>query len=241
MRGNPICFNDLSGGGAEDPQTEPRLTPAVPQTKKTEKNAIEEAVNSENPDVLTPDSRTALLKKVTDKTQTNRAARKIAAKIETETEELVKRIPDQKEEMVRQAIKNYVARSTAIQEAARANRATINQNVLELDFALNTIRAQIPGGEKRRITYRSVAYDNVATIPYGSNVGNAINVNDFVGDLGFVSTSEHRHFVLGKTQTKAPAALLRQVIYSFSGVPVALHFPGIAYSNANEEEMRSPN
>jgi len=205
------------------------------KTKNTEKKALNSTGNNDN---LTDKKRNSLIDKLKDKDQSSKAARKIAAEIEIESEGLVNQIANPLDQQrVRKAIKDYVTSSTAIQTEARNNPAVLSQAVTDLDFALNTIRAQMAGGEKRRITYRSITYDaGVATIPYGLNVGgNIINVNDFVGDLAFQSTSEHRQFVLGKTQTNAPPALVKQAIYSFSGVPIALDFPLVAYSNANEK------
>ncbi|MFM7888974.1 MAG: DUF4157 domain-containing protein [Pseudanabaena sp.] len=205
------------------------------ETKNTEKKAIASAGNNDN---LTDNKREALLSKLKNNDQSSSAARKIAAEIELESEQLVSQIANPVDQQrVRKAIKDYVTSSTAIQTDARKNPAVLSQAVTDLDFALNTIRAQMAGGEKRRITYRSITYDNgVNDIPYGLNVnGNIINVNDFVGDLGFQSSSEHRQFVLGKTQTNVPPALVKQVIYSFSGVPIALDFPIVAYSNSNEK------
>ncbi len=207
------------------------------KTKNTEKKAIASAGNNDN---LTDNKRNALIDKLEDKDQSSEAARKIAAEIELESETLVGQIANLADQQrVRKAIKDYVTSSTAIQNEARNNPAVLSQAVTDLDFALNTIRAQMAGGEKRRITYRSITYDNgVNDIPYGLNVGgNIINVNDFVGDLAFQSTSEHRQFVLGKAQTNAPPALVKQAIYSFSGVPIALDFPLVAYSNANEKAL----
>jgi len=115
----------------------------------------------------------------------------------------------------------------------------LSQNVLNLDVALQAIRQQIKENDQtnERIVYRSIDYDRgVDTIPYGKQV----NVGDYVGDLGFLSTSEHRQFILGKEQTREVTGLLKLAIYGRSGAPIALHFSAgsqNSYTNPNEKEM----
>jgi hypothetical protein len=203
------------------------------ETKSTER----EILGHTAPDAsLDAEDRQDLVDK-TRKGQSLAQARKIAAQVEAESERLVGSIADPAEQAaVRQAIKNYVSSSTAIQDSARQDDVP-TQNVIDLANALDTIRGQMAENEKRKIVYRSISYDALDEIPYGqaSAAGEQIQVGDTVFDYGFLSTSEHRQFILGKTQTKKKPGLVRFVISSRTGVPIALHFDLIAYSNPNEK------
>lgn len=176
-----------------------------------------------------------------DKGQTAARARAIAAQIEAESEALVSRLPDQERAAVRAALKDYVSSSVAIQTDARSNPSAPGQAVQALDAALDAIRNELAnrGTATDRIVYRSISYDDAADIPYGqaSPAGALINQGDLVGDLGFLSTSEHRQFVLGKEQTAQVQGLLKLAIHGSSGVPIAIDFPLIAYSNANQQAL----
>ena len=208
----------------------------IQRTKKTEKKIIEQYGDAED---LTDEQSQQLINKMR-KGQSFRNARKIAAEIEAETAVLVQSLSPQEGEQVKKAIKNYVASSTAIQNSAR-NQETLAENVRQLDWTLDIIRQQIAENKKRRITYRSITYDRLDEIPYDRDESeNSIKVGDTVSDLGFVSTSEHRQFILGKTQTGKTTALLKLAILGFSGVPIALHIQEngfISYSNANELKL----
>ncbi len=163
-------------------------------------------------------------------------AREIAAIAERESEGLLSSVAPNLKSRVKQAIKDYVTDSAPIQSASRGNN--INQAVQALDFALNTLRARINGGtgSKARITYRSITYDSMDEVPYGNtNATNPVAIGDIVGDKGFLSTSEHRQFILGKTQNEAPPALLKIAIYSTTGVPIAIQTGPTAYTNQNEQ------
>jgi hypothetical protein len=203
------------------------------ETKSTEREVL---ANTAPDASLGAEDRQELVDK-TRKGQSLAQARKIAAQVETESERLVASIADPAEQAaVRQAIKNYVSSSTAIQDSARQDDVP-TQNVIDLANALDAIRAQMTENEKRKIVYRSISYDALDEIPYGkaSASGEQIQVGDTVFDYGFLSTSEHRQFILGKTQTKKKPGLVRFVINSRTGVPIALHFDLIAYSNPNEK------
>jgi hypothetical protein len=203
------------------------------ETKETERGILEHTA----PDAaLGAEDREDLIDK-TRKGQSLAQARKIAAEVEAESERLVASIADPNDQAeVRAAIKNYVSSSTAIQDSARQDDVP-TKNVLDLDKALKAIRAQMAENEKRKIVYRSISYDALDEIPYGnaSASGEQVQVGDTVFDYGFLSTSEHRQFILGKTQTKKKPGLVRFVINSRTGVPIALHFDLIAYSNPNEK------
>lgn len=167
-------------------------------------------------------------------------AREIAAQIEAETAQLIQAVPAVQRGAVENAIKDYVTSSTNIQNNARGDPAGINDSVRNLDAALQAIRAQMTESQKTRIVYRSISYDSVGDIPYGRAGAPSISVGDAVYDTGFLSTSEHRQFILGKTQTKKVAGLLRLAIHGKSGVPIAIHFfegAKMSYSNANEKAM----
>jgi hypothetical protein len=176
-----------------------------------------------------------------DKGQSTKRARAIAAQTEAESNTLVAGLLPNQQGAVREAIRNYVASSSAIQGDARNNPNAPNQAVQALDAALNAIRQQIAaiGGGNDRIVYRSISYDSGAKIPYGqaNDDGNIINVGDFVGDLGFLSTSEHRQFVVGKEQTRQVQGLLKLAIHSRTGVPIAIDIPRLAYSNTNQQAL----
>jgi hypothetical protein len=169
-----------------------------------------------------------------DKDQSYSSARAIAAQIEAESDQLVSALPPPQQTNVRAAIKDYVTSSTAIQNDARNNPNAPNQAVQALDAAIEAIRQQLAANQpsNERIVYRSISYASGADIPYG----NIINVGDFVGDKGFLSTSQHRQFVLGKTQASVQG-LLKLAIHGRSGVPIAINIPIAAYSNANEKAM----
>jgi hypothetical protein len=175
-----------------------------------------------------------------DKDQSYSRARAIAAQIEAESDQLVSALPQPQQTNVRAAIKDYVTSSTAIQNDARNNPNAPNQAVQALDAALVAIRQQLAANQasNERIVYRSISYASGADIPYGQadQLGNIINVGDFVGDKGLLSTSEHRQFVLGKTQASVQG-LLKLAIHGRSGVPIAINIPNAAYSNANEKAM----
>jgi hypothetical protein len=103
---------------------------------------------------------------------------------------------------------------------------------------LNTIGNQRNQNEGS-LTFRAVSYEKgVNSISYGLTVENeTINEGDFVSDLGFLSTSELRHFILGKMETgNRSKPNLKLAIVSFSGVPVAFHFDR-AYSNQREKQL----
>lgn len=176
-----------------------------------------------------------------DKGQTNSKARAIAAQTEAEADQLVGALPDQQQQQVRAAIRDYVASSTAIQTDARNNPNAPGLAVQALDAALAAIRQQLAANNasNERIVYRSISYNSGADIPYGhaDQNGNIINVGDFVGDKGFLSTSEHRQFVLGKEQTGAVQGLLKLAIHGKTGVPIAINIPAIAYSNTNQKAL----
>ncbi|HEX3760566.1 MAG TPA: DUF4157 domain-containing protein [Kofleriaceae bacterium] len=187
---------------------------------------------------LSADHRDALIDKM-DKDQTFERARAIAAQIEAESERLVSALPAQQQDQVRAAIRNYVASSTAIQNDVQNNPNAPGQAVLALDAALVVIQAQIANTDRDRIVYRSVTYDAVTDIPYGqaNAAGHIINVGDVVGHPGFASSSEHRQFVLGKEQTGQVRAMLKLAIHGTSGVPIAIDFPIVAYSNSNQQAI----
>lgn len=206
------------------------------QPKQTETRIIGEAAVAGG---LTAGHSQQLIDKM-DKKQSLKKARAIATQIEQETSNLVNALPQNQQALVQQAIQDYVSSSTAIQNNARTSPNAVNQSVQNLDAALAAIQGQINANNapNSRITYRSITYNNVNEIPYGHNVnGNIINVGDAVGDRGFLSTSEHRQFVLGKTQTGAIGALLKVAIHSSSGVPIALHIPNVSYTNPNEQAL----
>jgi len=205
------------------------------ETKATERAVLE---NTPAGAALADDDRQDLIDK-SRKGQSLAQARKIAAQVEAESEQLVASIANPADQAtVRQAIKNYVSSSTAIQNSARDDDVPTAM-VTELDDALTAIRAQMAQNDQRRIVYRSISYDAIDEIPYGkaSAAGEQIQVGDTVFDYGFLSTSEHRQFILGKTQTVKRPGIARFIISSRTGVPIALHFDQIAYSNANERAL----
>ena len=205
------------------------------ETKETEREIL---ANTAPGAALGAEDRQDLVDK-TRKGQSLAQARKIAAQVEAESERLVASIADPAEQAsVRQAIKNYVSSSTAIQNSARDDDVP-SAMVTELADALDAIRAQMAQNEKRKIVYRSISYDAIDEIPYGqaSSAGEQVRVGDTVFDYGFLSTSEHRQFILGKTQTKQRPGMVRFVINSHTGVPIALHFPVISYTNPNEQAL----
>jgi len=174
------------------------------------------------------------------KGQTSSNARKIAALTEAESERLVQALPGPQENQVRNAIKDYVSSSRAIQDDARDNPNAVNLAVQALDAALQAIRQQLLANNEsnERVVYRSISYPSGADIPYGQMAnGSIINVGNYVGDLGFLSTSEHRQFILGKEQTGQVTGLLKLAIHGRSGVPIAIDIPLIAYSNTNQQAL----
>ncbi|HEY9802620.1 MAG TPA: DUF4157 domain-containing protein [Leptolyngbyaceae cyanobacterium] len=204
-------------------------------TKRTEKEILNEIPHSG----LTGEHSQKLIEKM-GKDQSFSKSRKIAAEVEAESENLVKGLPHDQKELVRQAINNYVSSSTAIQVSARGDQNALSQSVLQLDAALQAIRQQININNQTnaRIVYRSISYESAADIPYGQRAGGQqVNVGDYVGDLGFLSTSEHRQFVLGKEQVQQAAGLLKIAIYGKSGVPIALHIPPTSYTNQNLQTL----
>jgi hypothetical protein len=211
--------------------------PQVQRVKDTEKEAMKGG------DTLSDKNASALVDKVNTTGQSLERAREIAGKVELESEALVASLPVQQAKDVRAAVKNYIASSTAIQTAARADDDA-DVALTMLTAALETIRAQMTQKQKQRIVYRSISYDSVADIPYGrTGGGTTIAEGDIVGDKGFLSTSEHRQFVLGKTQTAAIGGILRLAIHSTEGVPIALHFDAVGYSNQNAKlvhDMAAP-
>ncbi|MGK7872670.1 MAG: hypothetical protein AB4426_04955 [Xenococcaceae cyanobacterium] len=207
----------------------------IQRTKKTEKRIIEQSREAGD---LTAEQSQQLIDKMR-KGQSFSKARKIAAEIEAETAELVEVLSPEQKKTVEEAIQNYVQSSKAIQDSARKAGAPgeLIENVRQLDETIRIIREQIAENKKTRITYRSITYDDVNNIPYGRDVdGKKINVGDTVSDRGFLSTSEHRQFILGKTQKGEVPALLKLAIIGQSGVSIALHFPPphTSYSNENE-------
>jgi hypothetical protein len=198
------------------------------RVKSTEKEAIKAGDQG-----LTDEDADALVEKTNTKGQSFERAREIAAKVEAESEALVSGLPATDAADVRKAIKNYVADSAPIQTSARESDPDEGiANVKMLSAALELIRAQMTEKQKKRIVYRSITYGSVAEIPYGrTDADPKIKEGDVVGDNGFLSTSEHRQFVLGKTQTGAIGGLLRLVIHSKAGVPIAIDFADQGYSN----------
>jgi uncharacterized protein DUF4157 len=191
---------------------------------------------------LTDANSAALIAKM-DKDQSAARARAIAAEIETESEQLVAALPADQQTAVRAAIRDYVSSSTAIQNDARDATTGPSVAVVALDAALVAIRQQITVNAASnpdandRIVYRSISYGASTEIPYGqaNTAGDIVNVGDLVGDLGFVSTSAHRQFVSGKEQTAQVTAMLKLAIHGNSGAPIAIHFPVISYTNANQK------
>ena len=207
------------------------------KTRRTEKRILNEMAGGTGD--LTDKNSQDLIDKM-DKGQSASNARKIAAETEAESELLVSALPPLQQTAVRAAIKDYVSSSVAIQTDARTNPNAVNASVQALDAALAAIRQQITanGGTNERIVYRSISYTSGAEIPYGQAAnGNIINVGDYVGDLGFLSTSEHRQFVLGKEQTGVIQGILKLAIHSKTGVPIAINIPLIAYSNPNQKAL----
>lgn len=202
------------------------------KTKRTEKRILNEA----HKDGFTEKHSQELIDKM-GKDQKFSNARKIAAEVETESENLVQRLPEDQQEQVRKAIADYAISSKTIQENARDPLNELSKNVTNLDAALQALRGKITADANERIVYRSVAYNSGADIPYGQQArGQQIKVGDYVGDTAFLSTSEHRQFVLGKEQTGQVNALLKLVIYGQSGVPIALHTKG-SYTNPNLKKL----
>jgi Domain of unknown function (DUF4157) len=204
--------------------------------KQTENRILNEMATGTGS--LTANNTDDLLDKM-GKGQSASKARQIATQIEAEANRLVENLPQPQQQQVRSAIKDYVVSSSAIQDDARATPNAPGQAVQALDAALNAIRQQIAanGASNERIVYRSISYPSGADIPYGQadQNGNIINVGDFVGDLGFLSTSEHRQFILGKEQTAQVQGLLKIAIHSKTGVPIAIDIPIFAYSNTNQK------
>jgi hypothetical protein len=203
--------------------------------RRTEKRILNEMTIGNGS--LTTNNIDDLLDKM-DKGQSNSNAHQIAAQTEDEANKLVSSLPQTQQQQVRAAIKDYVSSSSAIQTDARNNPNAPNQAVQALDAALAAIRQKIAASNER-IVYRSISYPSGADIPYGQadQNGNIINIGDFVGDLGFLSTSEHRQFILGKEQTGQVQGLLKLAIHGKSGVPVAIDIPVIAYSNTNQQAL----
>lgn len=215
------------------------LTKGVSIQRKPPRRAEERIINemTTGNGSLTTNNIDDLLDKMV-KGQSNSNARQIAAQTEDEANQLVSNLPQTQEQQVRAAIRDYVSSSSAIQTDARNNPNAPNQAVQALDAALAAIRQQIAASNER-IVYRSISYPSGADIPYGQadQNGNIINIGDFVGDLGFLSTSEHRQFILGKEQTGQVQGLLKLAIHGRSGVPIAIDIPSLAYSNTNQQSL----
>jgi len=204
---------------------------------RTEKRILDEMATG-NGNLTNANSDDLVAKMGKDQTSSN--ARKIAAETEAESERLVQALDGPQQAEVRAAIKNYVSSSSAIQNDARNNPNAVNQTVQALDTALQAIRQQLAANNEsnERIVYRSISYPNGDDIPYGQVAnGSIINVGDFVGDLGFLSTSEHRQFILGKEQTDEVQGLLKLAIHGKTGVPIAIDIPLLAYSNTNQKAL----
>tara|TARA_B100000768_G_C11273877_1_gene374827 strand:- start:934 stop:2007 length:1074 start_codon:yes stop_codon:yes gene_type:complete len=205
--------------------------------RRTEKGILDEMATG-NGNLINANSDDLVAKM--GKGQTSSKARKIAAETEAESENLVQALDGPQQTQVRAAIRDYVSSSSAIQNDARNNPNAVNQTVQALDTALQAIRQQLAANNEtnERIVYRSISYPNSDDIPYGQVAnGSIINVGNFVGDLGFLSTSEHRQFILGKEQTNEVKGLLKLAIHGKTGVPIAIDIPLIAYSNTNQKKL----
>jgi len=215
------------------------------ETKRTEKRVINEALASGG---LTDKGAEELLEKMS-RGQSSRSAMTIAAEIEVEAARLVQSLPEEEQTKVKEAITNYVMSSVAIQTSARGNPEAMDILVQKLDNALDAIRGAAGKEAKSRVVYRKISYRNMDEIPYGNpSAGNPINEGDTVSDAGFVSTSEHRHFILEKEERKdekekkntETPVLAKLAIYGSSGAPIALHFfdpPKMSYTNENERRL----
>lgn len=171
-----------------------------------------------------------------DKDQKYDQARKIASETEIFSDEMVFHLSQQKKNLAKQAIKDYVADSTAINDSARNSPQNPSQGVKKLDQTLKNIQNMIETKKRptSRIVYRLIAYDSVSEIPYGD--GKLVNNKSYVGDLGFTSTSEHRQFILGKASKEKPKAVLKMALLGKSGVPIAIDLP-LAYTNKNQKAL----
>jgi hypothetical protein len=117
---------------------------------------------------------------------------------------------------------------------ARGDSDALSENVIKLDAALQALRGPDNANRKPHIVFRSISYKRGTDIPYGQRVeGKQVDIGDYVSDTGFVSTSEHRQFVLGKEQKEQVNGLLKLAIYGQSGIPIALHKPERSYTNPN--------
>ena len=202
--------------------------------RKTEKRILERVGEDGR---LTSAEAETLVKKMETKKQTYENARAIASETELESERAVDSLSDASKKNAKQAIKNYVASSTAINDNARGEGRPFSPGVTNLDKALTDIRKALKNLNisRRRIVYRSVfSYDSMADIQYGP--GKLIGVNDFIGDKGFVSTSEHRQFVLGREQKNKVEVHLKIIIVGKTGVPIAIE-SNVAYTNSNQRKM----
>ncbi|MEM0998579.1 MAG: hypothetical protein AAGN35_16090 [Bacteroidota bacterium] len=192
----------------------------------------ENILGSMNQGDLTPANVQAMLDLV-NKKQSKTTARKIAAETETESAQLVAGLGPQALPNVRQQLLNYVAGSSAIQNDMRAggNRGAPLVQVMQ------NIRGQMANAAQPRIVYRMSGYRvGDGGVPYGRQAAPAINVGDFVADQGFLSTSRHRQFVLGRENSQRVAdtylGMVNYVIKGTSGVNIAMDLGTVhEYSN----------
>lgn len=203
------------------------------ELRNTEIRILNEIKNGELTDANSND----LILKMTSKDQTNERGIKIADATERESMLIYDSFDTNTKSKIKQSIQNYTSDSSVINNEARTNPNNPNAIVTILDETLSSFKNKIT--ENNRIVYRLIDYTNLSEIPYGkaTSDGTIINVGDYVGDLGFLSTSEHRQFILGKESANPPKAPLMIAIHGRTGVPIAMHLGITSYSNANQKDL----
>jgi insecticidal toxin complex protein TccC len=201
--------------------------------RKTETNILKAlAKGDDDTATLTADQRRKLLAKMS-KDQSKSRGRSIDALTENEFETMMLALTDGDEKLVRRSVKDYTMHSTAINNSCREG---------ELSGAAKQVDAMFQIFVKHgftntpRIVYRLLTYKpNSIACPYGATAGDRIAVGDLISDSAFMSTSEHRQFLVNGIKDPKPGTVfVKFIIHGRGGVNIS----GAAhYTNAMQKQV----